>query len=308
MASTGLQSEQEGSSGALLAFTPTATYAVLGNPPDVIIRPRSEQVGCQAPLSVASYEQRVFWLGDNGVYASDGGALRRISRPSGSRDNAWSIGSIDGRLSGVTANMLRRASGAVSNHHYYLAVTDNRGLERVYVFDILRGIWMERSYPFSITALYTYRTRAGGEVLYAASTSGNVFQLDVGDADEDDSATTTAITWNAKMNANWFGNKGQRKRFRRLRIVTDRNRPITFNTYVGATVAKQTKTLPITSGVEWDDASLWDGGATWRDRSERRIKQGLLDTNIGVNLQVEVSGTGPHRIESVAVDMRRMHT
>jgi len=282
---------------------------MLGNPPDVISRPRSGQVGCQAPRSVASYEQRVFWLGDNGVYASDGGALRRISRPSGERAGAWSIGNIDGRLSGVSANVLRKASGAVANHQYYLAVTDNRGLERVYVFDIQRGIWTERSYPFSITALYTYRTRSGGEILYAASTSGNVFELEVGDADEDDSAVTTAITWNAKMNANWFGNKGQRKRFRRLRVITDRNRAITFRTYVGATVAKQTKTLAVGSGLTWDDGTLWDSsGSTWRDRAERRIKQGLLDTNIGVNLQVEVAGTGPHRIESVAVDMRRMNT
>ena len=166
-------------------------------------------------------------------------------------------------------------------------------------------MWTERSYPFTITAMYTYQTKSGGEILYAASDAGKVFELEVGDQDEDADATATAITWNAKMNANWFGNKRQTKRFRRVAVVTDRNRDITFKSYVDSVVAKQTKTLEAPTTTNWGGFT-WGDGTTWVSRRDRDIREGLNDTNVGHNIQAEVSGIGPNRVESVPVDMTRI--
>jgi len=305
LASTGLWSEQETYSGPLLIFTASATYALVGEPPDLVLRPRSEQVGCQAAETIASYEHRVFWLGNNGVYASDGGTPRRISE-GGSGEEAWSVGSIDARLAGVNANALSKACGAVANIRYYLSVEDSNGDQRVFVFDMKKRLWTERSYPFTISSFSTYQTHDGGEELYASTSTGEIFQLEVGAQDEDVSGTATAISWNAKLNANWFGNKGQTKRFRRFRIVTDRSREMTLKTYVGSPVAKQTKVLERPDRARWGDGSKWGDGTLWVTRAERVIREGLNDTNVGVNVQADVSGSGPGRVESVAIDITRL--
>jgi hypothetical protein len=44
----------------------------------------------------------------------------------------------------------------------------------------------------------------------------------------------------------------------------------------------------------------------WVSRDDREIQEGLSDANVGHNIQAQVSGTGPHRIESVAIDMTRL--
>lgn len=305
MASTGLWSEREESSGPLFIFTRSSTYALTGQPPNIVVRARSEQVGCQAAKTIAGYENRVFWLGNNGVYASDGSSIRRISA-GGSGEDTWSVSDIDARIAGVSAAVLSKACGAVAHQKYYLSMQDINGDQRVFVFDMRKRLWTERSYPFTISSFSTYKTVAGGEILYAATSGGKVFELEVSDQDENEAGTATAIAWNAKMNANWFGNKGQTKRFRRFRVVTDRNREMTLKTFIGSPVAKQTKVLERPTKARWGDGWKWGDGTLWVTRAERVIREGLNDTNVGVNLQVDVSGDGPGRVESVAIDMTRL--
>jgi len=307
-ASVGVRSEEELYSGPLLVFTPSQTYALVGQPPEISIRTRSETVGCQAEATVAQHEHRVFWLGANGVYASDGNIIRRIS----AADGEWSNGNIDGRLSGIPSTILAKACAAVAHQRYYLSVQDNRSQQRVFVFDLRRGIWTEREYPFTITSMSTYRSRSGGERLYAATSTGEVFELEVGDRDQDGDGNWNTIDWRAKLNPNWFGNKGQTKRFRRVRVVTDRSRDITFRTYVGSAAGnqaqvKQTKVFEAPEVTEWDGFS-WDDGTTWVARGYRVIREGLSDANVGLSLQSETAGSGPGRVASVAVDIRRLRS
>jgi len=299
LASAGVRAEEEPYSAPIMVLTRTAVYVVVGEAPNITIRPRSETVGCANANTVATYENRVYWLSTDAVYGSDGANVVRISAEA----PGWSVGNIEGRLRGMASP--RTACAAVANARYYLSCTDNKGDARVFVFDIRRGVWTERSYPFTITALTTFKARNAKEFLFAASSDGNVFELDVGDTDQDDHGNVVAISWNTKLNANWFGNKGQRKRYRRFRVITPYNRDMTIRTYVGATVAHQSKTLEAADLPSWGDFA-WNDGTLWQDRALRRIEEGFDDGTVGYNLATELAGSGRHVLTSVAIDMRRL--
>lgn len=310
MGSTGIEATTEDYSGSLLIFTPTSVSVLHGDPPDVVHQVLSSEVGCVAYRTVRSFEGRCFWLAKDGVYASDGKNLVRISEPS-----TWSKGDIAPRLRGVAATILKDACAAVSDGKYWLALQDSRGIKTVYVFDIIKGLWTEHDYPFDIVALSTYRTKQGDYMLYALSSGAKGFLLNVGDRDENEAGTTTNITIRARLNANWFGNKAQLKHFRLIHLGMQRNTAFTLKTFIDNAGLQEFQTAgsPKLSYAQtqksekaWDDGWKWDDGTAWVDRGVQRTLTVPLDVlHQGRNLRVEIQATNYLKWNSLGVEFRR---
>jgi hypothetical protein len=278
----GTQSDLEEFAGALIVFTPTDVFAILGDPPDIQVKPVTNVVGCQAEKTVCGYENMVFWFGANGMYATTGTSIARISVP------------IDPDFEGVPANILSNGVAAVYRNRLYLVQTDKYGKRRCHVFNLIRKIWESADeYPIDITDLSVYKDKDGTEMLFASTSDGAVFQLDVGDHDEDSSGNRVKIEWKMRLNPNFFSNRTQRKRFNTVFLTRKGIGNIEMNTYVDG-VFRSKRICEGISAHKWDEDEdfVWDGGAKWVSSSVfRQHRKNLPVENQGQAIEVEFVGS-----------------
>jgi hypothetical protein len=310
MASTGAESDREAQSGMLLLFTQNGINVIEGDPPDIGGRVLSQSVGTPAYRTVKTYEGRVYFLAHDGVYATDGKEVVRISK-----QGALSKANIQARLDGVAANVLADACGAVAFRQYWLAVKDIRGNQVVYVFDIDNGYWVEHNYPVEFVDFAVLKTPAGHEKLYGLTTANGLHELNVGDRDENQAGASSKITSTFRLNPNWGGNHAQEKLYRIAHVGMQSWDDVTLRTYLNGTSlthhstseAAAEFTIPADTFVgRWGDGSVWGDGTKWeQDTYERSERQPFPRAHVGHNLRLECERTGYLSVGSIAVQFER---
>jgi len=174
---------------------------------ELTITKRVGDAGCIAGRSISSINNRIYFLGKEGVYEFDGVAARVISEP------------IENVLKAINPSQRKNACAAASDNKYYLSYAplgSSTNTEMV-VYDTLAKSWTKYNGKYAEAADLIVLSGADDANEVIAGTSqdtGIIYKLNVGNSDDGDSGTATSGTVNSltdstKVWANnlWVGNK-----------------------------------------------------------------------------------------------------
>lgn len=173
---------------------------------ELSISKRVSDAGCVAGRSIVTINNRIYFLGKEGIYEFDGVAARIVSEP------------ITNIIKGINPSQKQYATACASNSKYYISFAplgSSTNTEMV-IYDTLTKSWTRYSGKYAEASHLIVLSGAddGNEVLAATSQdTGLVFKLNVGNSDDGDYGTASAggsltLTdstklWNTNM---WVGN------------------------------------------------------------------------------------------------------
>jgi len=170
---------------------------------------RVTDVGCVAGRSIVTLNNRVYFLGKEGIYEFDGVAARLISE------------AVENILDNISPSQREWACAGGADGKYYLSYAplgSNKNTEML-VYDTMGRCWTKYSGKYAEAADIVMLSGADdqNEILVGTSDdTGLVYELNSGGSDDGDSGTATSATgttlvdssktWSADM---WIGNKIQ---------------------------------------------------------------------------------------------------
>jgi len=152
---------------------------------ELALTKRVSDAGCSAGRSIATINNRIYFLGKEGVYEFDGVAARLISE------------AVESTVKGINPSQRENAVGVGSDSKYYLAYAplgSNINTEML-VYDTLARSWAKYDGKYAEAADIIALSGAddGNEVLIGTSqNTGMVYEINQGFSDDGDNGTATA--------------------------------------------------------------------------------------------------------------------
>jgi hypothetical protein len=168
---------------------------------------RVTDAGCVAGRSIATINNRIYFLGKEGVYEFDGVAARLISE------------AVKDEVANINPTYKGNISAVAAGNKYYIAYTPlgSNQNTKMLVYDTMTRAWSKYDglYAHSNNLIVLNGSDDSNEILSACSDStGIIYKLNTGTSDDGDTGTATAggnstITdsskaWTTNM---WIGNK-----------------------------------------------------------------------------------------------------
>jgi hypothetical protein len=203
--------------------------------------------GAPSQEAVVVASQTAWWVNENGAWASQGGAPKKISSLT-----------VDRIIKSCSAtNLLNVSSGTDEEHVYWSFASVTMGGETytniVLKYNILQNTWDIRKYPTLHRVYAKYVDSGGTTFLVAGDDDGNVLKLDTGNTD-----TGTPIFVNTEFQRWNFGFAMFLKSIPRLGFITEN--------IVKAQVMWRTSNRP----EDWKSLGTIDKDSTFFDRLDLR--------------------------------------
>lgn len=253
-------------SDGVLVFTETRTHriyddsdntgAVTSGGSNTLIDPA---VGCMAGATLATLRGRVYCLGRDGVYSTDGhGSMRPESDL------------VSNLFKGMSWGSVTNFRGIAFGPRYYLAYTPVGGGTNSRVLELALDLparegqhpWMAHS--FGVTDWINVQTATGETVYLADASSGDtryVRQMFSGGYDVDGASTQGLITAIARTGAELLGIDVV-KRIRRVEMIGRGSVTVTISADLESGAGEANTFLMASTGSVWGDG-VWDVTRVW---------------------------------------------